>query len=170
MRKEEFSGKKGAVVAAIDRHSPFACKGVVYKRTVRSTSCSLLVPKNNRCVSCFKHRKTLNKQLSRENRIRPVVSGLKSKFGPKSSMDTPGRTKKLHQLAAKQKVLKQRIRRLQSAISQSVESCGVVVSDGLHNDMIQIMDDNSLSVEEDFPAGSFQYVQFHYLPTPICIF
>ena len=84
-------------------------------------------------------------------------SVLKSKFGPNSSLETPQRAKKLLELAKKRKSDQRRIRPLTSTIVNSVESCGVV-SDRLHDNLVDIIDKKTSAIEEDFPTGSFQYV------------
>ena len=152
VRKEDFVGKKGTDVAMIDRHSPFSFKEVTYKKTIRSADCSLLVAKERRCNICQQYRQTLNKQYNRAIRNRPAVASA----CPNSSLDTPMRVKKLVELAAKRKTSKQRIQRLQSAITSSVASHGVCAEEELHSELVNIVDDNTASVEQEFPPGSFQ--------------
>ena len=152
MRKEDFVSKNGSAVAIIDRHSPFSFKDVTYEKTIRSAGCSLLVTKEHRCDSCQLYRQTLNKQHSRAIRERPAVASAR----PNSSLDISLLVKKLVQLLAKRKTSKQRIKRLESAITSSVASQGVCAKEELHSELVDIVEKNTSSVEEEFPPGSFQ--------------
>ena len=142
MRRGELDGRDGGAASILDSHSPFFYKGTLYETTIRSAGCSLLVPKKLRCPSCQLQRQLLNKQVNRTVKRCASSSGLKSKFGPNSSLETPERVKKLLELAKKRKNDQRCIQRLTLTMANSVDSCGVVVSDRLHDNLVDITDKN----------------------------
>ena len=131
----------------------FSYKGDTFTRTIRSLKCSILKDENRRCLACQKHRESLRVLCNRKAKA-PYV---KSKFAANRSLNSPQRRKKMKELAMKNRIAQQKIRRLTEKIQKSIDESGVAVNNDMHDDLCSIITEKTSEVENLFPEGSFRF-------------
>ena len=133
-------------------------QGLLPFRMVRCTSCDVLVSPGagTRCLTCLKYRKTLNAMLSRLSSRASVAN----KCHPSShtnyrfltTLEKAECLQKLHQLA---KVRRQQIERLRACLELIIEERGIDIERELHDDLKDIMTQNTHSIADAYSPGLF---------------
>ncbi len=131
--------------------------------TIRTSSCAVLVrPKVRteievRCSCCSNYRKTLNSMLFRA--AKQDKSGADGS-DPSSHVNfrylsSPQKVNRLQKLHKSVRVSNQRVERLKTRLASVIEKRGIQVESDLHEDLTNIMQDNSKKITDSYPADSF---------------
>ena len=126
--------------------------------TIRSSDCEVLIESTQstgRCISCTKHRRTLNATLWRATHS----STDKSDPGSHTNiryMSSPEKSKRMERLQKSVRVSQQQVARIKATLSVMAETRGTVVDQDLHEDLCTTMDQNTQDVIRLYPEGSFQ--------------
>ena len=146
--------KSRNTTAILDRSGVFVMNGCIYDVTVRSTKCEVLTT-SLKCSQCVTYRNTLRTMYHRWNK-RTV---------PSSSSHTNDRWLTPAEKDAKSTMLRQRAKSAESAlrymkkkIEISNKKLGVEVDDDLHGGLQSILSENSSSILEKYPEGSFHHL------------
>lgn len=73
-------------------------------------------------------------------------------------MRTPEAKERLSRIHSQAKVNAQHLRRVERRLEMAIQSRGVEVDDSLHRDLSNTITENSSSVKEHFPPGSFSRI------------
>ena len=102
------------------------------------------------------HRQTLNRQLRRAIKGQlQHANGRKSKFGSNATLNTPQRAAKLRRLAASNRNAARQICRLTKAVERVAERQGHLAEGGLHETLVNIVEEKNAEVEADYKEGSY---------------
>jgi hypothetical protein len=139
--------------AAIDDTIPVKIKDETYTRTVRASTCELLVAASGaRCSSCRSYRNQLRATYSRWVKKSPTLK----KFGNNRYLSTPQKQEKLKGLKDRAVSAERELKQLKEKITRSAERIGTSVDSYLHADLKKIITENQSSVHNNFPEGSFK--------------
>lgn len=128
--------------------------------TIRHSKCALILAESSEskcCCECQKYRKTLHSMLSRQHK---TCSSL-SKTAPNSHVnywylsttETDHQLERLHKL---QRTTKHQVDRLSAKIAENIEQKGLMVDESMHNDLTQIVNDQTSKVNATYPDDCFQ--------------
>ena len=148
--KGEFKMSTGEIKARVEKKFIVEADGDVYKQTIRTTSCSLLVGQG-KCSNCKSYRHQLRAMHSRSSR----KSATTAKYANNRYLNTPEK-KKLTKLQARVNTVEREVKKLREKIEKSAEQNGVEVQPSFNEDLLTIMTDNNAQIEEHFPDGSFR--------------
>ena len=125
--------------------------------TVRHSECDYLTNSNDslRCHHCSKYRKILHSMASRDKHSGKLSSldNHHSKTTPSSHVNfryltSPEKVIRIHNLHDLQRLTKQRLERVSSRLQAAIEKKGVEIKEGLHQDLIDIMEANSSKIKD----------------------
>ena len=150
-KKGVVKSTSGQRTAAIDNAFQVSLNGEVYQQTIRTTDCSLLVhgTKCQTCTDYWSHLRAMYSQWSHNK-------GEVSKFSNNRYLNTPQKQKKMKSLQARAYSAEQEVKKLREYIKSSTEKNGVLVDEKLHNDLQEVMKDQSKEINKLFLEGSFR--------------
>lgn len=159
--KGVFRSPNQYTVAFVDAYFPIHLNGEVHSRTVRTTSCELLVH-GTKCDSCKQYRSTLRSLHSRANQSGSDKAAVSSHANFRY-LNTPQRKKRMTGLrsAIKNKIIQvnrktAEIDHLKSRLKETVEQRGIVVEKELEDDLAKIMEEMTDEISQKYPVNSFQ--------------
>ena len=124
--------------------------------TIRHEKCEVLIDSSlTRCPKCEAHRKGLHSLLSQ------IENGSNTNWSAPNShvnyhfLSTPEKIDHLQRLHSLQHHKKLQLVRLERKLGQVIEEKGVVADDNIHQDLQEIMEENTPCVTEAFPENSF---------------
>ena len=153
-KKGKFTSKHGEEVAYVDSYLPIFLNGESYLQTVRTKDCELLV-RTSKCAACKKYRKTIRILYNRWKQRDSESFSDSSCNTNNRYLNTPEKLMKLKNLRMRSKAAEAKVKRLCEKVNKMVAQ-GHKLDQCLHDDMVQVMDENSDKVLNDFPEGSFQ--------------
>ncbi len=130
--------------------------------TTRHRGCEILLPADasvSRCKSCIKYRNSLRSQLSRRGSTTETSD---SRTDPTSHVSTrylrtPEKDMQMKKLHETTRALSKKVSRLEAKTQAAAEKAGVIVDDGMHQDIKAIMCAENAMVKSRHPPGSFQH-------------
>ena len=133
----------GANIVAYCDNLPFT--------TIRHSDCQVLLSKDwdsDCCPACSGYQSCLRAMASREERKRP----LDDRTNPSSHtrydfLSSSEMKERMHRLHSLQRCTMKQVTRLKAKLMQATETDGVEVDDALHEDLNQIVRNQSLSIE-----------------------
>ena len=156
-RKGKFISKDGSVNAFIDQYAPVCTNGEVFSKTIRTSSCELIV-RGQKCSACICYRRTLRTLYGRWcNRKMCDVSSSSSHTNVRY-LNTPEKLAKMTNLKKRVKSAEIEITRLKEKVLSLIQKNGEEVDSGLHGDLSSIVQENMKNVHAAFPEGTFQRV------------
>ena len=126
--------------------------------TVRTAACSYLVSKPGRCSSCRKYRDVLRSMLHKSMQCSDTDRSDPSSRTNLRYLSTPQKIACFHRLRLNYKCSQVQLERLRSKLAEHVEQRGTSVDEGLHQDLITIVDQSSPQVADKYQPGTFQRV------------
>ena len=134
--------------------------------TIRHVQCEVLLSQASssasgdlqQCAACKNYRQTLNRLLHRFENEQSDSSKTKSNSDSHSNyrfLSSPEKNERLHQLHHQARLSQQRVRRLKECLEGVAEDRSVTVDSDLHDDLKQIMQDNTTTINKSYPPDSF---------------
>lgn len=153
-KKGKFTSQDGEEVAYVDSYLPISLNGESYLQTVRTNECELLV-RTPKCAACKKYRKTIRTLYNRWKQRGSDSFSDSSCHTNNRYLNTPEKLKKLKNLRMRSKTAEAKLKRLRENVNKMIAQ-GHELDHSVHDDMVQVMNENSDKVLNDFPEGSFQ--------------
>ena len=132
--------------------------------TIRHEECEIFVQSQStdstnkkQCSTCKKYRQVLNRLLFR---LKNETHQDTDRTNPTSHtnyrfLNSPEKADRLHRLHQQVRLDHQRIARLKESLDQIAEGRSVPVGDALHEELKQIMQDNTITINQSYPSNSF---------------
>ena len=159
-KKGTLLSKKGERVAEVDSTAAVSLNGKTYIKTIRSSSCGLLVH-GSKCSACIAYRNTLrasyNQWQKRKRNASKHVLKLSKSHTNTRFLNTPQKRMKIAEWKARAKAAEKKVQRLVEKIRISTEEHGIEVDQNLHDDLTQIMMERASEVQETY--GSTKCLQ-----------
>jgi len=127
-------------------------------QSIYHINCEVLVNKSHtpaRCVSCKRHRKSLQTMALRCDKDDRTDPGSHATY---SCLSESEKDERLHRLQAKYKMSRLQIVRLEKRISESIDKGGIQLDAELNEDMKQIVTDSTKDVHNFYEPDSFQHL------------
>lgn len=158
MLKEKKTFKDGRTSAVIDDCADVMLNGETYPCTVRTSTCEMLIP-TGKCSKCVSYRASLRTMYTRWQKsvasspTRHTCSTSHTNF---RYLSTPLKKKRMDSLRVRVTSAERKLDNLRKKIDASTKSKGVTVDDDLHQDLSKIVEEQTPSIHEQFPEGSFK--------------
>lgn len=140
-------------------------ESILLQPTIRSVDCEIIVEIHTsgneiRCTSCADYRKTLNSLLSRQNKSEAscINKGSPSNHTNYRYLNTPEKTERLQRMHKSLRVSRRQVHRIKVRLAAAIAERGSQVDSELHNDLTQIMKNNSSNVLNAYPSDSFAHL------------
>ena len=148
-------GKTG--MAYEDNYAPVTLNGEEYPKTVRRSSCELVV-NGTKCPSCVSYRDTLRKSYHRWLKQKALSPRHRQSTSSRTALrflSTPEKSKRYSQLRARLEAKSKESERMRQKIAILTEKHGVQLGD-LSLDVKEVMENLTTTVHEKCPEGSFR--------------
>ena len=129
--------------------------------SVNHAQCEVLVDDTQeRCCYCKNYRKCLTAMASRalHTSVQADDRTCPSSHTNYMYLKSEEKSVRLHHLQHERMMFMQRLRRLEDAISESTTTDGIILDEGLHDDISQLMKDNTEDVHSRYEEGTFQHL------------
>ena len=143
--------------AFVDDLFPTTVEGVQYKRTVRVSTCEMLVS-DEKCTACKEYRATLRSLSSRQKQ----QASTSTKRTDASShvnfryLSSPEKAQRFTNCSTKAKIASKELERLKKKSTALIANEGVDLNQSLHDDFVGIYHENTEAVHNKFPPGTFE--------------
>ena len=129
--------------------------GSLQLQTFRDCDCTMLVSSSVvRCLNCTKLRERIRQKARRKSDQETTPSG--SVYTPNVHLSTPEKLQKLARLQVERCDSRKKVTMLTKRIEALCAKESVSVDSGLHQDLADIMEGESSSVQQALPDGSFR--------------
>lgn len=153
------NAKKGRILSPNGKMACFVDEmvvevdGDVYPQTVSTTNCEIVVS-SHKCPSCKQYRATL-RSIHHRWKKKDESSERSNSFANDRYLNTPERKKKMTTWRKRAKVAENTVIKLREKVKRLMESHGESIDQGMHSDLVEIMQENTEKIRSDYSGGSF---------------
>ena len=150
-KKGVLKSRDGGDATTLDDYDPVELDGQLYTKTIRPSTCEVLIEGGAKCTSCKNYRAVLRKIYARWSaRQSEQISDTRSHIN-EQYMNTPEKKAKLDKMKKRVHEAESEVRKLQQKIEQLTREQGESIDSDLHGDLLGIMKD----IDQAYPEGSF---------------
>lgn len=153
-----MSKNRQNLIATVDSFSPVFLNGEKYAKTVRVSTCELLV-EGRKCTSCVSYRNSLRSMYHRWLKQKPLSPSRRLSTRSKTNLrwlSTPEKSKRYSQLRTRLDAESKKIKRLKEKINVMMERDHITLDPTLQSDFKTIMGEMSKRVNEECAEDSFK--------------
>lgn len=157
-RGQLMSKNRQNVTATVDSFSPVFLNGEKYAKTVRVSTCELLV-EGSKCASCVSYRDSLRSMYHRWLKQKSLSPSKRQSTRNRTNLrwlSTPEKSKRYSQLRTRLDAKEKKIKRLKEKIGVMMEKDHITLDPTLHSDFKAIMSEMSKRVHEECVEDSFK--------------
>ena len=145
----------GNVAAALDDYAPVMLDGCLYEKTIRHSTCEVLIQNGGKCTSCKNYRAVLRKIYSQwssrqSDQISHTTSNTNERY-----MNTPEKRAKLDKMKKRVLVAENEVRKLQQKVKQLTQERGENIDKDVHGELLSIMQEKTNDILQAYPEGTF---------------
>ena len=144
--------------ATVDSFSPVFVSGEEHAKTVRVSTCEMLV-NGNKCSSCISYRDSLRSMFHRWSKQKSLSPSKRQSTRSRTNMrwlTTPEKDKRYSQLRRRLDAKSKEVKRLKDKINIMIEKNHVSLDATLHSDFRGIMTEMSQKIQEECAENSFR--------------
>ena len=114
--------------------------------------------RRERCLRCVKYRDTLRKMLHHEKQRNSSEIASANSHANYRYLQPIEKEQRLHNLHTLYRSTKTKLDRLRVKIAQATSDSGIQLDEGMHDDMVNMLQLSTSEVESVHPEGSFQRI------------
>ena len=154
-KKGVLKSHDGGDAATLDDYASVELEGQLYAKTVRPSTCEVLIEDGAKCTSCKNYHAILRKiyawwSARQSEQISDTRSHVNERY-----MNTPKKKAKLDKMKKCVHEAESEVRKLQQKIEQLTREQGESIDSDLHGDLLGIMKDKTKDINQAYPEGSF---------------